>query len=326
MPLEAAAPTLIERPRTIAYHASISKDGRNTLRDQMGLNLEQFDEFVGVIQEALDLFLDALCPWTRQDNEAQKRYIDYVVADWPQSSRYKDNWPIIAYTVKHAKLGYRHGRSSPRGSPAKAKPSVATTLAGTNEPSLPGMRHTKPATSKDDRANLPAEEPRLSARRARVRKVVQPRKRTRNPVSSSVVDARPKKVIKYVGAPPPSVLKRALNYEMPRAPGSSANARNSEAGFAAPFRVRGHANVASGSTSRSAGGEAAVRGFLLSLIPPLPDLLPHFLDYGVRDHVALMALATSPPQTLHRFLDSFEETMLKIIVLRRGIMKLGQVL
>lgn len=53
MPLEAAAPTLIERPRTIAYHASISKDGRNTLRDQMGLNLEQFDEFVVLLSSPL---------------------------------------------------------------------------------------------------------------------------------------------------------------------------------------------------------------------------------------------------------------------------------
>ena len=49
MPLEAAAPNpppLIERPRTIAYYASVSKDGRNTLRDQMGLTMEEFDDFV----------------------------------------------------------------------------------------------------------------------------------------------------------------------------------------------------------------------------------------------------------------------------------------
>lgn len=47
--LEAAAPAppaLIERPRAIAHYASVSKDGRNTLRDQMVLTMEEFEDFV----------------------------------------------------------------------------------------------------------------------------------------------------------------------------------------------------------------------------------------------------------------------------------------
>ena len=79
---------LIKRPHTIAHYASISKNGRNTLRHQMGLTIDQFQEFVVrpspvnrscplhgtqiAIQQAISIHLDVSRPWTRQDEEATR--------------------------------------------------------------------------------------------------------------------------------------------------------------------------------------------------------------------------------------------------------------
>lgn len=90
--------------------------------------------------------------------------------------------------------------------------------------------------------------------------------------------------------------------------------------------MRSSANVASGSRARSASGEAAVRNFLSTLQPSLVDLLPDFIAFGVYDRETLMALATGPPKIMHSFLDSLEQTPFRTIVLRRGMLRLGQTL
>ncbi|KAI0727223.1 hypothetical protein C8Q72DRAFT_841557 [Fomitopsis betulina] len=197
---------------------------------------------------------------------------------------------------------------------------TASTLVETNEPILHLAERAPP---KDDRA-LPSAKPRLSDKRTRIHKDAQPRERTRNPLPSSAGDARPKKVIKYIGAPPPRLLKRMA--EIPRSrnqSGSSPNTLDSVARLTTPFRVRSHANAASGSNSRSTDSDPEVRSFLSSLKPSCIDFLHRFTQYGIHDHKALVDLATSP-HGLYLFLDGLGETSFKTILLRRALVKLGE--
>ena len=94
--LAPALPTLISRPRQIAQGASISRNGHNTLRDQMNLTATEFSEFVvclrpvmvprvhtpdfvqDVIDESTELNLDVSLPWKQQTREAKAAHISWV--------------------------------------------------------------------------------------------------------------------------------------------------------------------------------------------------------------------------------------------------------
>ena len=93
-----------------------------------------------------------------------------VVSDWQHSSRYKDNWPIVAYTVKHAKLGSRHCSTPPRVAPIPAKPmsSNHSTLVAADES---GLSDASPTPPRVDRPRVPFPTPRSPARRPLVRQV-----------------------------------------------------------------------------------------------------------------------------------------------------------
>ncbi|KZT68133.1 hypothetical protein DAEQUDRAFT_340714 [Daedalea quercina L-15889] len=113
-------PSVINRPRQIAQAASISRNGHNTLRDQMNLTVDEFNEFVDLIDESTDLHLDVSLPWKQQSPGSKTAHINWVAREWGLASNYTGNWPIEAYTIKHAKLASRQA-STPKYIPGGKK-------------------------------------------------------------------------------------------------------------------------------------------------------------------------------------------------------------
>ncbi|KAH9842758.1 uncharacterized protein C8Q71DRAFT_219137 [Rhodofomes roseus] len=304
----------IKRPRQIAQCAAHSQNGHNTLRNQMNLSEEEFDDFVKLIDKSVERHLVVSLPWTKQPTNAKKEHIDDVASHWVMMYQYDGPWPIEAYTTKFAKLSSHRPKLASHRPKSESRPAKPAPRPTGGKKSIQRERVKRAPKQQAAKKRVYREQAVLDPQPAAAR----PKPRCRLYVgvlrgpSRQATSTRASSTLQL-----PSIAPQRDVEEQPRpqAPPQVQAQRQPE-----PLIVRYDPPP-----RPSGGSDAAVRDFLLSLPMPMHMLeaMPRLVQIGIRNEEALRKLATAPLRIKQRALDALGLDNLSTEVLNRGLLNLA---